>query len=185
MSANSIHPFPAPVGGVPDALDFAPPRSSSLSCMHRLMAPIVIWRMAHPGRSHNTIILTTSLFSTERGGFNSIEHDVVNVLRALLVVSTLGGHVLAHHKLTPPHVRKAQKQTQEAGSCTALTPRATAGGEGEGEGMYEVELDVDRDGASSSSRTYEGGPDVEFADTRSTTFQIRVRESSNCDAPKI
>ncbi|PIL33536.1 hypothetical protein GSI_04159 [Ganoderma sinense ZZ0214-1] len=209
MSANSTNPFPAPVGGVPDALDFAP--SVFFAVLYALMAPIVIWRMAHP-RSRNTVLLTTSLFSIERvvlfslraaaardatfrpnidletyfqasasGGFVSIGHDVVNVLRALLVSSTLGGDMLARHKLTPPHVRKAQKETEtetekEAGSYTALAlaPPNTARGEGHGQRMYQVELGVDRDGACSSSTTCVGGPDVEFADQTKLRRTIRT-----------
>ena len=63
MSGNSTYQFPAPVGGAPNSLDFAP--SILFAILYGLMAPIIIWRMVHP-RSRNTVLLTTSLFSLER-----------------------------------------------------------------------------------------------------------------------
>ncbi|KAM5543024.1 hypothetical protein V8D89_003408 [Ganoderma adspersum] len=201
MSANSTHQFPAPVGGAPDALDFAP--SVLFAVLYALMAPIIIWRMVHP-RSRNTVLLTTSLFSLERvvlfsfrahaahnagfreslsmetyfqasasGGFISIGHDVINVLRALLVASTLGGEMLARHTLTPAHARDANEQTQ-AGSKIALAPRTAAGKKlgGKGEGSSAVELSTED---AASSTTYgAGGGGPEFADQSKLRGTVRA-----------
>ncbi|KAM5543023.1 hypothetical protein V8D89_003407 [Ganoderma adspersum] len=196
MSTNSTQEFPAPVGGVPDSLDFAP--SIVFVVLYALIAPIAIWRIVHP-RSRNAVLIGTTFFSIERiilfslranmardpvfranegvetylqtslsGGFIAIGQDLVNLFRALLVASTLGGDMLARHKLTPPHVRKAQKQAQKgAGSQIELAPRHLAGKEGdlEGDGTYEVELGIDRDAESArttaSSRTNASGHEFE------------------------
>lgn len=201
MSANATHEFPAPVGGVPDELDFAP--SIVFAILYALMVPIAIWRVAHP-RSRSIVLLGTSIFSIERlisfslraraatdagfrasvgietyfqtsysGGFIAIGQDLVNLLRALLVASTLGGDMVARHKLTPPHVRKAHKLT---GSELELAPRAT--GKTGGEGVYAMEVEVgvgadtERDAASATSTTARtGGP--EFADQTKLRQTIR------------
>ena len=227
MSTNSTQPFPAPVGGVPDSLDFAP--SIVFAVLYALIAPIAIWRITHP-RSRNTVLIGTTFFSVERyvslhiticplpnavtpgrssrshphsvilfslranmardpvfranegietyiqtslsGGFLAIGQDLVNLFRALLVASTLGGEMLARHKLTPPHVRKAQKQAQKrTGSQIELAPRAPAGKDGKGAGdeTYEVELGVDRDAAS--ARTTASVPEFEDQTELRKTFR--------------
>ena len=63
MSTNSTQAFPALVGGVPDSLDFAP--SVVFVVLYALIAPIAIWRIAHP-RSRNTVLIGTTFFSIER-----------------------------------------------------------------------------------------------------------------------
>ena len=158
MSSNSTHEFPAPVGGVPYPLDFAP--SILFAVLYGLMVPVVVFRMIHP-RSRNGVLIGTMFFSIERcvsvslalpciceassliallsvvayslrahaahsasarasegletyfqttysGGFISIGQDLFQLLRALLVSSTLGGEMVALHPLTPPHVWNEQ-----------------------------------------------------------------------------
>ena len=114
--------------------------------------------------------IETYIQTSLSGGFIAIGQDLVNLFRALLVASTLGGEMLARHKLTPPHVRKAQKEAQKrGGSQIELAPRAApAGKEGdlEGDGTYEVDLGADRDAASartaaSSRTTATSGPEFE------------------------
>ncbi|PIL33526.1 hypothetical protein GSI_04149 [Ganoderma sinense ZZ0214-1] len=213
MSTNATHEFPAPVGGIPDALDFAP--SIVFATLYAVLVPVAIWRISHP-RSRTTVLLGTTFFSIERvvsyslranaardaafranegietylqttysSGFIAIGQDLVNLLRALLVASTLGGDMLTHHKLTPPHVRKAQKQARkerQIGSEMELAPRFPAGNNEQGDKAYkagvevevevEVELEMgtaDRDGAS--SKTSANGP--EFADQTKLRKTIR------------
>ncbi|KAI1791184.1 hypothetical protein LXA43DRAFT_1094786 [Ganoderma leucocontextum] len=168
MSANSAHEFPAPVGGVPDALDLAP--SILFAVLYASIVPVVIWRMTHP-QSRNTVLIATSFFSVERlvafslrakaatsaefraspgletylqatygGGFIAIGQDLANLLRALLVASTLGGDMIARHKLTPYHVRKAKAQTES--DIIELTARG-ASAEKLDEGRDDSEIDVD------------------------------------------
>ena len=109
--------------------------------------------------------LETYFQTSYSGGFISIGQDLVNLFRALLVASTLGGDMVAAHKLTPPHVRKAlSKSKSETGSAIELAPRApgSAGEGGGGGGVYEVSL-----GAS------EAGPESKFEDQ--TELRQRLR----------
>ncbi|KAM5543025.1 hypothetical protein V8D89_003409 [Ganoderma adspersum] len=161
MGSNSTHEFPAPVGGVPFPLDFAP--SILFAVLYGLMVPVVVYRMVHP-RSRNGVLIGTTIFSIERvvafglrahiahsasaranegletylqttysGGFTSIGGDLMNLLRALLVSSTLGGDMVALHNLTPPHVWKAQEQDKANKSDVQLVVRASEDDE-EGDG---------------------------------------------------
>lgn len=112
--------------------------------------------------------IETYIQTSLSGGFIAIGQDLVNLFRALLVASTLGGEMLARHKLTPPHVRKAQKR---AGSQIELAPRGPAGKDGKGAGdeTYEVELGVDRDAAS--ARTTGSVPEFEDQTELRKTFR--------------
>ena len=63
MGSNSTHEFPAPVGGVPFPIDFAP--SILFAILYGLMVPVVVFRMVHP-RSRNGVLICTTVFSIER-----------------------------------------------------------------------------------------------------------------------
>ena len=63
MGSNSTHEFPAPVGGVPFPIDFAP--SILFAILYGLMVPVVVFRMVHP-RSRNGVLIGTTVFSIER-----------------------------------------------------------------------------------------------------------------------
>ena len=58
--------------------------------------------------------LETYFQTTYSGGFLSIGQDLMQLFRALLVSSTLGGNMLALHKLTPPLVWEAQTKARHA-----------------------------------------------------------------------
>ncbi|KAI1791183.1 hypothetical protein LXA43DRAFT_444770 [Ganoderma leucocontextum] len=167
MSPNSTHEFPAPIGGVPYPLDFAP--SILFAVLYGLMVPVVVFRMVHP-RSRNGVLIGTTIFSIERvvafglrahaahsasarasegletyfqttysGGFTSIGGDLMNLLRALLVSSTLGGDMVARHKLTPPHVWKAQARGEVDKAEVQLVVRTPEDDDGDGVRMVDVD----------------------------------------------
>ncbi|PIL33535.1 hypothetical protein GSI_04158 [Ganoderma sinense ZZ0214-1] len=197
MSTNSTHEFPAPVGGVPDALDFAP--SIFFAALYAILVPFALWRIVHP-RSRNVVLIATTFFCIERaasfslratmardatvrasvgidvylqtvysGAFIAVGQDLANLLRALLVSSTLGGDMVALHKLTPSHVRKAQKvqtlaQKRMDREVALAQFYVTKGQEGE---AYDVD-----DGASSTSGTAVSAP--EFQDQTGLRKKIRV-----------
>ena len=107
--------------------------------------------------------LETYFQTTYSGGFISIGMDLVNLFRALLIASTLGGDMVARHKLTPPHVRKAMISKSDTGSAIELAFRAPESAGGGGDGVYEVSL-----GAS------EAGPESKFEDQ--TELRQRLRK---------
>ncbi|KAI1791182.1 hypothetical protein LXA43DRAFT_889645 [Ganoderma leucocontextum] len=141
MASNSTHEFAAPVGGVPYPIDFAP--SILFAVLYGLMVPVVVFRMVHPRSRNGVLIgttvfsiervvayglrahaahsasarasegLETYFQTTYSGGFTSIGQDLMQLLRALLVSSTLGGDMVALHKLTPPHVPLTARALEE------------------------------------------------------------------------
>ncbi|PIL33538.1 hypothetical protein GSI_04161 [Ganoderma sinense ZZ0214-1] len=140
---GSTHEFPVPVGGVPYPLDFAP--SILFAVLYGLMVPVVVYRMVHPRSRNGVLIgttvfsiervvafglrahvahsasaranegLETYFQTTYSGGFTSIGGDLMNLLRALLVSSTLGGDMVTLHSLTPPLVWEAQAAKDKEG----------------------------------------------------------------------
>ena len=130
---------------------------------------------AHNASFRESLSMETYFQASASGGFISIGHDVINVLRALLVASTLSGDMLAHHTLTPAHaLGDAHERTQATGSKIALAPRATAGKElgGKGAGTYTVELGTEDAASSTSYGAGEGGP--EFLDQTKLRGTVRA-----------
>ena len=85
-------------------------------------------------------------------GFVAVGQDLVNLLRALLISSTLGGDMVARHTLTPPHIRKAVVETR-AGSVVEVASCAPV----DKDEVCEAEMETNE--AASSA-----GPEVEFED---------------------
>ena len=100
--------------------------------------------------------------------FISIGQDLVNILRTLLVASTLGGDMVARHTLTPPHVRKAEANARK-GSDVELAARTCVCPPGDGDGAYEVVLDGSDKAAGPS------GPEFQFVDQARLRQKIRTR----------
>ncbi|PIL33540.1 hypothetical protein GSI_04163 [Ganoderma sinense ZZ0214-1] len=150
MSSNSTtHEFPVPVGGVPYPLDFAP--SILFAVLYGFMVPVVVYRMVHPRSRNGVLIgttvfsiervvsyglrahaaysasarasedLETYFQTTYSGGFTSIGQDLMQLFRALLVSSTLGGDMVALHNLTPPLVFRAQTRRRDVSEEVPLT----------------------------------------------------------------
>ena len=94
--------------------------------------------------------------------FISIGQDLVNILRTLLVASTLGGDMVARHTLTPPHIWKARKS-----GAVELAPRSCSSTDTDG--VYEVVLDGNDEVASTS------GPEFQFVDQAGLRQNIRTR----------
>ncbi|KAH9924984.1 uncharacterized protein BXZ73DRAFT_103361 [Epithele typhae] len=132
MSSNSTHQFPSPIGGIPIPIDFAP--SVLFSALFACLSVILVWRMAHPRSRtfvlQGTLIFTIErvvayalrastahsdtlrgnvnlqvyLQTTLAGGFISIGQDLLNLVRSLLVGSTMGSDMIRlHSTLTPAH----------------------------------------------------------------------------------
>ena len=118
--------------------------------------------------------METYFQASASGGFISIGHDVINVLRALLVASTLGSDMLARHTLTPAHAQDAHERTQATGSKIALAHRAAAGKGlgGKGAGAYTVELGTEDAASSMTYGTGGGGP--EFPDQTKLRATVRA-----------
>ncbi|KAM5543027.1 hypothetical protein V8D89_003411 [Ganoderma adspersum] len=144
MSSNSTHEFPSPVGGVPYPLDFAPsilfavlyglmlpvvvyrmvhPRSrngvligTTVFSIERVVSYSLRAHAAYSARDGGRISegLETYFQTTYSGGFLSIGQDLMQLFRALLVSSTLGGNMVALHDLTPPLVWEAQTKARHA-----------------------------------------------------------------------
>ena len=88
---------------------------------------------AHSASARASEGLETYFQTTYSGGFTSLGGDLMNLLRALLVSSTLGGDMVALHHLTPPSVWKAQALGKADNADVQLTVvRATDDGESVG-----------------------------------------------------
>ena len=96
--------------------------------------------------------------------FISIGQDLVNILRTLLVASTLGGDMVARHTLTPPHVRKARKS-----GAVERAPRSCTCSPRDGDDVYKVVLDGGDEAASAS------GLEFQFVDQTRLRQKIRTR----------
>ena len=79
--------------------------------------------IAHSASARANEGLETYLQTTYSGGFTSIGGDLMNLLRALLVSSTLGGDMVALHNLTPPLVWEAQARDKADKSDAQLVVR--------------------------------------------------------------
>ncbi len=91
--------------------------------------------VAHSASARASEGLETYFQTTYSGGFTSIGGDLMNLLRALLVSSTLGGDMLALHNLTPPHVWKAQARDKADKAEVQLVVRGGDDGASVGSGV--------------------------------------------------
>ncbi|PIL33537.1 hypothetical protein GSI_04160 [Ganoderma sinense ZZ0214-1] len=197
----SEYEFPAPVGGVPYPIDFWP--SILFTILYALMLPVVIFRMLPPRSRNGVLISTTVfslervatfcmrayaahsasarantnletyLQMSYGGGFSWVGTDLTYLLRALLVSSTLGGDMLALHKLTPPRLWQAQKRSvgdRDRVSDSNPEFRLVAGGQDTNGGRCEVRK-VDAE-ASADALSEEGLPDQPL-------LRRRIRRWSN------
>ncbi|TBU42565.1 hypothetical protein BD309DRAFT_923309 [Dichomitus squalens] len=159
MSTNATHEFPSLVGGVPLPVDFAP--SILFACLYAVMLPVVFWRIIHPRSRSAALAgttffsiervvayalrakashdlgsrmskgLETYLQVTYAGGFITIGQDLANVTRSLLVAYTLGGDMLAKHKLTPQISKGGSSFEMQEPFATLPEGRFDTGGQGD------------------------------------------------------
>ncbi|KAH9942143.1 uncharacterized protein BXZ73DRAFT_41338 [Epithele typhae] len=156
--SNSTHQFPSPIGGVPLPIDLVPSvifcvlyaavfslmtyrivRRHSRTfvtigtlffCLERYSCRLRIRAVAsqHPGLRNNLKFLTY-LQTSLAGGFLTVGGDVTNLIRALLVGSTLGSDMLPlHPKLTPAHARAGAAPARSSSTFLSAHPGANPEG---------------------------------------------------------
>ena len=107
---------------------------------------------AHSAGARASEGLETYFQTTYSGGFTSIGSDLMNLLRALLVSSTLGGDMVALHDLTPPQVWKTQARGKSDNVEVELIVRAGEDGSSVGSRSERV----DQPGLRKNVRTWCG-----------------------------
>ena len=119
---------------------------------------------AHSNSARANVIFEAYLQTSYGGGFSWVGTDLTYLLRALLVSSTLGGDMVALHKLTPPYVWAAQNLPADRhnDSHPDFEPDPVARGEGGDEGSSVSKADADTsadDNADSDMDNGAGLPD--------------------------